>query len=148
MERRGMLKGIGALATAGALGGRTMAQAETKGDKNLNLAESYLTAWQKKDLRGIGEHLHPDVHFKAPMSETTGKEAFLVASERIFPILQSLTVRYTFASGDRVVAIYDFNCAPPIGVCRTAELITFENGLISGLELFFDARPFAQLAKS
>ena len=95
MERRGMLKGIGALATAGALGGRTMAQAETKGDKNLNLAESYLTAWQKKDLRGIGEHLHPDVHFKAPMSETTGKEAFLVASERIFPILQSLTERYT-----------------------------------------------------
>jgi ketosteroid isomerase-like protein len=148
MERRDMMKGIGALATAGALGGTTMAQAETMSNRNLTLAESYLAAWQKKDLEGIGKHLHPDVHFKAPMSETTGKQAFLAASQRIFPILLSLAVRYSFASGDRVVAIYDFNCAAPIGVCRTAELITFQDGLISDVELFFDARPFAQLAKS
>jgi len=142
MQRRNMLKGVGAFAAAAALGGTTMAQAETDGDKNRKLAEAYLASWQRKDWQGIGEHLHPNVHFKGPMSETTGKEAFLAAAQRIFPILQSLTVRFTFAAGDRAVAIYDFNCSAPIGVCRTAELITFQDGLISGVELFFDARPF------
>ena len=147
MERRDMLKGVGALATAATLGGTTMAQAGTENDETLKLAESYLRAWQRKDLREIGEHLHPNVHFKGPMTETTGKEAYLAGAQRIFPILQSFTLRFSFASGGRVVAIYDFNCSEPIGVCRTAELITFQNGLISGVELFFDARPFDQRAK-
>ena len=40
---------------------------------------------------------------------------------------------------------YDFVCEPPIGVCRTAELITFEDGLVKTIELFYDARPFEQL---
>jgi hypothetical protein len=142
MQRRTVLKTAGVLAAATALGGTTMAQADTGSDKNLKTAEAYLAAWQKKDLAGIGEHLHADVHFKGPMSETTGKDAFLAAAQRIFPPLQSLTVRHTFASGGAVAAIYDFNCAAPIGVCRTAELITFQDGLISGVELFFDARPF------
>ncbi len=35
-----------------------------------------------------------------------------------------------------------------IGVCRTAELMTFKDGLISGIELFFDARPFEKLRQS
>ena len=124
-----------------------MAQAETDSDRNLKLAQAYLASWQRKDLQAIGEHLHPNLHFKGPLIETTGKEAYLAVAQRIFPILQSFTVRFTFASGGRVVAIYDFNCSEPIGVCRTAELITFQDGLISGIELFFDARPFEQRAK-
>jgi hypothetical protein len=148
MQRRDILQGMGAVAAGAALGGTTMAQTQTESDKNLKVAETYLTAWQRKDLQAIGEHIRPNVRFKGPMSETTGKEAFLAAAQRIFPILQSLTVRSTFASGSEVVAIYDFNCSEPIGACRTAELITFQDGLISGVELFFDARPFDRPAKS
>jgi ketosteroid isomerase-like protein len=117
-----------------------MVQAES--DTNLKIAEAYLAAWQRKDLAGIGEHVHANVRFKGPMVETTGKEAFLAAAQRIFPPLESLVVRHTSAAEGRVVAIYDFNCVAPIGVCRTAELITFQDGLISGVELFYDARPF------
>jgi hypothetical protein len=39
---------------------------------------------------------------------------------------------------------YDMDFGEPIGVCRTAALLTFRDGLIARNELFFDARPFAK----
>jgi hypothetical protein len=37
---------------------------------------------------------------------------------------------------------YDVDFGEPIGICRTAELMTFEGSLIMRIELFYDARPF------
>ena len=42
---------------------------------------------------------------------------------------------------------YDFLCSAPIGNCRTAELVTLEDGLIRDVELFYDARPFELLTR-
>jgi ketosteroid isomerase-like protein len=111
-------------------------------------AEAYLQAWHRKDISEIAKHLHPDVSFIGPMTQVTGKEPVLESSKKIFRLLQKLNVRSIFSSGDQVMAAYDFVCAEPIGVCRTAELLTFKDGLISGIELFFDARPFEKLMQS
>lgn len=119
-----------------------MAATETNLSLHLSKAERYLRAWDEKDLATIGEHLHPDVHFKGPMAELTGKEALLASTERIFRLLQSLKTRAVFSTGDKVAAFYDFNCIDPIGCCRTAELLTFRDGLIIETEIFYDARPF------
>src|SRR5262249_48316638 len=73
---------------------------------NLGIVESYLAAWKRKDLKGIGEHLYPHVHFKSPQGETEGKEALLEGVKRVFRVLPSYEVRSTFASGNQVVAIY------------------------------------------
>jgi hypothetical protein len=43
---------------------------------------------------------------------------------------------------------YDFVCRDPIGVCRTAELVRFQDGLIRDIELFFDARPFEAMQRT
>lgn len=110
--------------------------------------EAYLQAWDKKDLEAIAKYLHPEVHFIGPMTETTGKEKFLQSAKRIFGLLKRLEVRSKFAAGDQAIFTYDFICVDPIGVCRTAELITFKDGLISMIELFFDARPFEKLMQS
>jgi hypothetical protein len=32
--------------------------------------------------------------------------------------------------------VYDFICADPVGVCRTAEFVTLEDGLIACVEIF------------
>jgi hypothetical protein len=48
-------------------------------------------------------------------------------------------------SGEQVLFTYDFICVDPIGICRTAELITIKAGQIGRVELFFDARPFENL---
>ncbi len=115
---------------------------------NMALGEAYLQAWNNKDLSAIASHLHPDVRFLGPAASTSGKEAVMEAAKRMFPLLQSLKVQSKFASGDQAIFTYEFICAEPINVCRTAELMTFKDGLIIGIELFFDARPFEKLAQA
>jgi len=109
---------------------------------------SYLDAWSRKDLVGVAAHLHPDVHFKGPMQELNGKDAVLASTQRIFPLLERLDVRAQYFSGDRAMFAYDFVCRPPIGLCRTAEMVRFEDDLIRETELFFDARPFEAMQKA
>ena len=155
MNRRALLKQACLLAVAAAavtaessianaaIGGED----NNRSEKNLKTVASYLAAWRRKDLKGIGEHLHPNVHFKAPLNDITGKDAVLDAAQRIFPFLIDYRIRSTFASDDQAVAIYDFDCAPPIGSCPTAELLTFRDAQIADIELFFDPRPFEKLAQ-
>src|SRR5665213_2193095 len=114
----------------------------------LDLATSYLSAWGRKDVAAIAQHLDPDVHFKGPMTDVTGRDRVVASTERILPMLQAFIVRSTFVSGDRAMFAYDFVCHPPIGTCRTAELVTFVNGLVKSIELFYDARPFEKLARA
>jgi hypothetical protein len=109
---------------------------------------AYLDAWSRKDLDGIAIHLHPDVHFKGPMQELSGREAVLASSKRIFPLLERLEVRAKFVAADRAMFAYDFICRDPIGVCRTAELVRFQDRLIRDIELFFDARPFEAMQRA
>ena len=108
----------------------------------------YLNAWSHKDLNGIAAHLHPEVHFKGPMQELNGRDAVLAASKAIFPLLERLDVRTQFVSGERAMFAYDFVCREPIGLCRTAELVRFQDGLIRDIELFFDARPFEAMQRA
>jgi hypothetical protein len=109
---------------------------------------AYLDAWSRKDLQGIGVHLHPSVHFKGPMQELNGRDAVLDSAERIFPLLERLDIRAQFFTGERAMFAYDFICRAPIGVCRTAELVRFDSGLIRDIELFFDARPFEAMQRA
>jgi ketosteroid isomerase-like protein len=128
-------------------------QLSKPGAKNMSASiesrcKSYLEAWSRKDLEGVTAHIHPDVHFKAPMQEFEGRDAYVTATTRVFPLLERLDVRGQFISGDRAVLIYDFVCRPPIDVSRTAEMVRFQDGLIRETELFFDARPFEAMQKA
>lgn len=106
------------------------------------VADAYVQAWSTKDLDSISKTLRPDVRFLGPMAQTEGKGAFLGAVQRMFPILKSIDVRAKFVSQDQVMLAYDFVCSAPIGSCRTADLLTFKDGLIARSEVFFDPRPF------
>jgi hypothetical protein len=112
-----------------------------------SLCRAYLDAWTRRDIDGIAAHLHADVHFKGPMQELDGRDAVIESTRRILPLLLRFEVRAQFALRDRAMFAYDFVCRDPIGVCRTAELVKFEDGLVRDIELFFDARPFAALQR-
>ena len=131
----------------------TWSRASTKGDQSMfgtieGKCTAYMDAWSRKDLEEIGALLHANVRFKGPMQELNGREAVLAASKKIFPLLDKFIVRQQLVSGERAMFAYDFVCHPPIGLCRTAELIQFEDGLIRETELFFDARPFEAFQKA
>jgi hypothetical protein len=113
-----------------------------------SLCASYLDAWSRKDLEGIAVHIHPDVRFKGPMQEFQGRDAYLIATKRVFPLLERLDFRAQFISEDRAMLVYDFVCRDPTGVSRTAEMVRFDGELIRETELFFDARPFEAMQKA
>src|SRR5450631_703162 len=116
------------------------------GDSSMNIqtdrAQAYLDAWKQQDVAKMHVMLHPQVTFKGPMAETVGRDAFMNAVRGMIPMLKDVVVRHLMVDGDQAIAVYDFICAAPVGVCRTAELISFTDGLIRSSEVFFDARPF------
>jgi hypothetical protein len=110
--------------------------------RNVASAEAYYQAMNDKDLAGVATQLHPGVRFMAPLADLTGKEAVLEAAKRFVNLTKSLRVRAKFGSDDKAMLTYDVDFGEPIGICRTAALMTFQDSLIVRIELFYDARPF------
>jgi hypothetical protein len=109
---------------------------------NAASAEAYYKALNDKDLPAMARHLHPDVRLVTPMEDLTGKDAVLGAAKKLLGFIQGVEVQARFDSGNQVMLVYNMHFAGPAGLCRTAALITFQEGLIVRNELFFDASPF------
>jgi len=119
----------------------------TATERNVASAESYYQAMRNKDLAGVARHLHPDVQFIGPMANLAGKEAVLEAAKRFTSLINGIRIHAKFGSEDQAMLTYDADLAEPIGICRTAVLMTFKDGLIARIELFYDARPFEKNLK-
>jgi hypothetical protein len=111
-------------------------------EKNVASAVAYYEAMAEKDLSGMARHFHPDVRLVTPMAELTGKEAVLQAAGRFMNFIKSIKIHAKFGSEDQAMLTYDMAFAEPIGVCRAAALMAFNDGLIVRNEVFFDASPF------
>ena len=111
-------------------------------EKNVDAAGAYYQAMGNKDLATLEKYLHPEVRLIGPLAELTGKDAVLNSVKHFFPIFDKLTVRAQCGNGDQVMLAYDLDCPAPIGLFRGAVLLTFQEGLITRYELFYDARPF------
>ncbi len=113
-------------------------------EKNVASAVAYYKAMADKDLSGMARHLHSNVRLVSPMEELTGKEAVLAAVKPLVNLIKNIKVHAKFGSEDQAMLTYDMEFAEPMGVCRTAVLMTFKDDLIARSELFFDARPFVK----
>jgi ketosteroid isomerase-like protein len=109
---------------------------------NVAIAEAYYNAMSNKNMAEVERYLHPDVHFLAPLAKLTGKEAVLEAAQGFSHFFNSLTIRAKFGEADQAMVVYEVDCPVPVGLIRTAALMTFKEGLIARIELFYDARPF------
>ncbi len=107
---------------------------------NMSLAEAYYTAVAERDFAEVEKYLHPDVQFIAPLAKMKGKEAVMEATKQFASFFKSLKIRAKLDAGDQAVIVYDLEC--PVGDLSAAVLLTFQEGLVSKLELFYDARPF------
>jgi ketosteroid isomerase-like protein len=114
----------------------------TARETNVTSAEAYYQALQERDFDGLARQLHPDVKCVGLISEVTGKEAVLEAAKQFLTLLKNLTMHATFGStSEKAVLTYDVDFGPSVGIWRTAVLMTFKDGLIANLELFYDTRP-------
>jgi hypothetical protein len=110
--------------------------------KNVASAVAYYEAMADKDIPGMARYLHADVQLVTPMEELRGKEAVAGAAKQLLNLVKSIKVHAKSASEEQAMLTYDMSVAEPLGVCRTAALMTFKDGLIVRDELFFDASPF------
>jgi hypothetical protein len=110
--------------------------------KNIATAQAYYEAMDNKDLVSLEKHLHPDVVVISPMDSLNGKAAVLAAAKQFMPYFKSFKIRAKCGADDYVMMACDVEYPEPIGVLKTAVLMTFKDGLIFRNEIFFDARPF------
>ena len=115
---------------------------------NRRTIDAYVAACIAKDLEGIGRCLSDDVQFIGPMAEFRGRETVLQSFSKIFHVLEKQVQRGIMVEGSKALMFYDFVCAPPIGLCRTAEYDELVDGKIVRIELFYDARPFEAALKA
>lgn len=114
-------------------------------EKNVTSAVAYYQAINDKNLAVIEKLLHPDIRFLGPLADVTGKNTYLESLKRFFlPSFNKLTIRAQFGSDDQAMLVFDLDCPVPIGIVRTAVLMTFKNDLIVRLEAFFDPRPIVE----
>ncbi len=111
-------------------------------NENVATAQAYYEAFDRKDVDGIARRLHPEVRLVGPLAELTGRDAVVDAARRLVAASRGLRIRVTADAGDQAMVVYDVDFPEPIGVCRTAALLTVAGGLITRIELFYDGRPF------
>src|SRR5271168_3503188 len=102
---------------------------------NAVIAETYYTAVGQKNIEGIENYLHPDIQFVGPLAKVRGKEAFLEVMKNFIDFLKTLKIRAKFSSEDQAIVVYDVES--PLGNSATASLMTFEEGLITKIEVIF-----------
>lgn len=107
---------------------------------NIAVAEIYYTAWGEKDIARMERFLHPNVQLITPLEETVivGKEAILERLKKGAAFFKALKIRAKFGSGNQTLLVIDLEYPAPMGNLRSASLMTFQEGLISKIELFFD----------
>ncbi|MBX7067429.1 MAG: nuclear transport factor 2 family protein [Parachlamydiales bacterium] len=115
--------------------------------ENVMRAEGYYKLVGKKDVEGIKKYLHPDVEFYGPLATLKGKEAVIQATSGFMNAFESLVIRTKFGSGEQAMIVYDTDIP---GIAKSfpgASLLTFRDGLIVKIELFYDASRFAEKKK-
>jgi hypothetical protein len=113
----------------------------------MNIAEDYISAINKQDIEALGKDLHPQLHFKAAMCEIDGRQNFLEHTQKFFSSIKGLEIRARFSSSRQTFFLYDLFFHNSLGLSRTANLMTFEDGMIREMELVYDPRPFEHFFK-
>lgn len=107
------------------------------------IGEAYYTALGKKNIEAVKEYLHPNIQFTDPQETVKGREAVLQAAKGFMGIFKTLIIRAKFGSEDQAMIIYDVEIPGFSKKLHAASLLSFEKGLISKIELFYDSKGLA-----
>jgi hypothetical protein len=113
-------------------------------NNNIDVAETYYTSMRDKNFTAMAVCLHPEVSFVGPLATMIGKAQVVEAAKKFAAFFTSLVIQDKFNAEhpDKVMLVLEFNCPEPVGAFRAASFLSFTDGLIASIELFYDARPF------
>ena len=105
-----------------------------------SIGVAYYTALGKKNIEKVKGYLHPDIQFTDPQETVIGREAVLQAAKGFTGIFKSLTIRSKFGSEDQTMIVYEVEIPGLPKKLQAASLLSFQEGLISKIELFYDSK--------
>lgn len=114
-------------------------------NNNVNIATSYYTAMSERNFENLAQYLHPEVKFVGPLSQTAGKDNVLQSVKGFAGFFKTLVIRNVFGSDKQAILVYDVEFPAPIGALPAVSIMDIDNGLITSIELFFDASAFRQV---
>jgi hypothetical protein len=101
---------------------------------------AYYTALGEKNIEAVKKYLHPDIQFTDPQEKVMGREAVLKAAQGFTGIFKTLTIRAQFGSENQAMIVYDVEIPGLPKKLQAASLLSFQEGLISKIELFYDSK--------
>jgi hypothetical protein len=110
-------------------------------------AEEYYKLVGEKNGEGIKKYLHPDVQFYGPLATLKGKDAVIGATSNFMKSFTSLTIRAKFGAKDQAMIVYDVDIPGIAKDFPGASLLTFCDGLIIRIQLFYDGSRFVEKGK-
>ena len=105
-------------------------------------AQAYYTYMAQKNLEEVKKFLSPEVEFFGPLSSLKGREAVSESITFFMKTFKSLEIRATVAENKQAMVVYEVEF-PEMKVPSVAWL-QFNDGLITRIQLFFDATAFRQ----
>lgn len=106
-------------------------------------ATAYYTALSRKNLPEVKACLHPNVQFSDPQETLIGREAVLRAAQGFTGVFKSLTIRTQFGTEEQAMIVYEVEIPGLSQKLQAASLLSFQEGLISKIELFYDSKCLA-----
>ncbi len=88
----------------------------------------------------VEKYLHSEVTLLSPLAEVLGKEAVLQAAKGFCSLMKKISIRARFSAQNQVMLAFDIDFPAPIGVVRSAVLMSFQDNLIHRNEMFYDPR--------
>lgn len=104
------------------------------------IAVAYYTALGEKNIERVKEYLHRDIQFTDPQEKVVGREAVLKAAQGFTGIFKTLTIRAQFGSEDQAMIVYEVEIPGLPKKLKAASLLSFQDGLISKIELIYDSK--------
>ncbi len=101
---------------------------------------AYYKALGEKNMEAVKKYLHSDIEFRDPQEKVMGREAVLEAAQGFTRIFKTLTIQAQFGSENQAMIVYEVEISGFSKPLQAASLLSFQEGLISKIELFYDSR--------
>ena len=112
----------------------------------VELAKGYYQAYERHDPDWVAARLAPGFTFTSPFDEQIDRDAYFARCWPKEPLHQKFDFVTVTQDGERVTVVYQAtlrrpNAVHPDMTFRNAEMMSFENGLLKAVEVFFGDPP-------
>ena len=112
----------------------------------IELAKGYYRAFERHDRGFMEENLRPDFTFTSPFDDHIGRAAYFARCWPKEPLHQTFDFVTVMQDDEKVFVAYDAtmhipNATHPDARFRNAELLTFQDGRLKSVEVFFGDPP-------